>query len=152
MNIRPAREDEAEVLSALAWASKAHWSYSQQQLEAWRLDLALSAADIANSAVYVIEINGEPAGFYQLLQPGEQWVLEHFWIAPAHMGAGLGRALLSHAASLAGAVGAKAIAIDADPYAEAFYVTCGASTVRRVQAPIPGMPDRARPQMILPLA
>jgi hypothetical protein len=37
------------------------------------------------------------------------------------------------------------VTIDADPFAEAFYLHCGAERCGEVAAPIPGLPDRTRP-------
>ena len=76
-------------------------------------------------------------------------MLEHFWVLPGQMGKGVGRALLVYARGLAAAGGANRISIDADPYAERFYRACGANTVDIKAAPIPGMPQRVRPQMLL---
>ncbi|HEX8954987.1 MAG TPA: GNAT family N-acetyltransferase [Burkholderiaceae bacterium] len=149
MEIRRAREGEAAALTALARTSKAHWPYTAEQIEAWREDLAISRDDIAATPVFLAEINGRVAGFYQLLPIGETWVLEHMWVLPEQMGKGIGRALLQHATRLAGEGGARHISIDADPYAEPFYRACGANTVAVKSAPVPSMPQRVRPQMLL---
>ena len=77
------------------------------------------------------------------------WQLEHFWVAPENMGCGVGRALLAHAVGIAASGGAQALAIDADPNAEPFYLACGALRVGAVAAPTEGAPSRARPQLLL---
>lgn len=149
MEIRRAEAGEAGTLSAIALASKAHWPYSPAQIEAWRGDLALSADLIAAHPTFVVVAEGSVAGFYQLLAAQDTWVLEHLWVLSAHMGKGMGRALLQHAVDFARENGAHNISIDADPHAEAFYAACGAKTVERKAAPIQGAPDRVRPQMII---
>ena len=149
MLIRRAVEHEAGALSAIAMAAKAYWPYTPSQLEAWRDDLTISAELIASSPTYVAELDGEIAGFYSLIHEGQTWNLEHLWVAPSHMRRGVGRALLSHALGLAARDGAESIAIDADPYAEPFYVACGARRVGAVAAPVEGHPDRQRPQLLL---
>ena len=65
------------------------------------------------------------------------------------MGRGVGRALLSHAARLAAEAGASALAIDADPNAEQFYLAFGAERVGSLAAQIEGAPGRERPQLLL---
>ena len=152
MKIRRAAESEAGALSAIAMEAKAHWSYPAAQLEAWRKDLTITAAAIAASPAYVLELDDKLAGFYALGTPGSAWTLEHFWVRPEFMGRGVGRCLLSHAAGLAAQNGVATLAIDADPNAEAFYLANGARQVGEVAAPIDGQPGRMRPQLLLPIA
>jgi GNAT superfamily N-acetyltransferase len=149
MDIRRAEASEAEALSAIARASKAHWPYAPEQIEAWHDDLTLSAELITAHPTFVALVDGVVAGFHQLLAGQDTWVLEHLWVLPSYMGKGMGRALLQQATDFARRHGAQYIGIDADPHAEAFYAACGAQTVERKAAPIDGAPERARPQMIL---
>jgi GNAT superfamily N-acetyltransferase len=149
MKIRRALESEAPLLSALARESKAHWSYTAEQLAAWRDDLTVSPGTIASLPTYVAELDSGLGGFF-VLQPGSpHWTLEHFWVSPSCMAQGVGRALLSRAVALATEGNATALAIDADPSAEQFYLACGARRVGSVAAPIEGSPDRYRPQLLL---
>lgn len=53
MNIRPAMESEAQVLSALVMRAKAHWGYSAEQLERWRPQLAVDASVIRSRPTFV---------------------------------------------------------------------------------------------------
>jgi GNAT superfamily N-acetyltransferase len=146
--IRRAVEHEASALSAIAMAAKAHWPYTAAQLEAWRGDLTIAAELIASSPIFVAELKGEIAGFYSLSEEAGIWSLEHLWVAPGCMRRGLGRALLSHAVEFAAQSGAAVLAIDADPYAEPFYIACGARRVGAIAAPIEGQPARERPQLL----
>ncbi len=118
-------------------------------MDAWRADLAISPQMIADNHVHVAEYEAQVAGFYVLLPQAEHWVLDAFWVLPDFMGRGIGRALLEHAVGVASQGGATMLTIDADPHAEAFYRACGAKTVSTVAAPLEGMPDRVRPQMVL---
>ena len=149
MEIRRARDDEAAALSAIARASKAYWPYPAAQIEAWLPDLTLSAQELASNPAWLAEVGGPIAGFFQLVPEGETAVLEHLWVLPQYMGRGIGRALMNHAMKCALESGARRISIDADPYAEAFYAACSAETIGKTAAPIPGMPERVRPQMRL---
>lgn len=149
ITIRAALESEAPVLSAIAVESKAYWPYSASQIEAWRDDLTILPGTIYRAMVYVAEIDAEIAGFYVLQPSPAHWILEHFWVRPVNMGRGVGRSLLAHAAKLAAARGTDAIAIDADPHAEAFYSACGARRIASIPAPLEGAPTRERPQMLL---
>jgi len=149
MHIRRAHESEATVLSAIARESKAYWPYSATQLAAWRDDLTVLPSTVSSLPTYVAEVEAKVAGFFVLVPSSLHWKLEHFWVSPSSMGHGVGRALLSHAAALAAEGGATALAIDADPNAERFYLACGAQRVSLLAAPIEGSPGRERPQLLL---
>ncbi|WP_061538452.1 GNAT family N-acetyltransferase [Collimonas fungivorans] len=151
MKIRRGLECEAPMLTAVANQAKAHWPYTVAQLEAWREDLTITGSYVARSFTYVAEVNGEIAGFYSLCATESMsgWPLEHLWVVPDCMGRGVGRALLRHAAGLAAGNGVENLTIDAEPYAEPFYIACGAQRIGVVAAALEGEPLRQRPQMLL---
>lgn len=151
MKIRRGLECEAPILTTVANHAKAHWPYTVTQLEAWREDLTITGSYVARSFTYVVEVNGVIAGFYSLCATDSVsgWPLEHLWVVPECMGRGVGRALLRHAAGLAAGQGVKNLTIDAEPYAEPFYIACGAQRIGVVAAPLEGEPLRQRPQMLL---
>jgi GNAT superfamily N-acetyltransferase len=94
-------------------------------------------------------VNGSDIiGFYALTGDGETRVLEHFWIAPAHIGRGVGRTLFAHTVATLNAHGATTLRIESDPNAEGFYLKMGA---RRV-GDVPAMPlPRTLPLLVLTL-
>ena len=149
VNIRRARAGEARALSVLALESKQHWGYSPRDIERWRSELGISNDEIEAYPTFVAETGEAIAGFYSLVPKAEAWVLEHFWVSPKFNRRGVGRALLQHASDTARAAGASAIAIDADPHAEPFYVACGAIREGAISAPIADDPQRTRPQLVL---
>ncbi len=151
ITIRRARDNDAPELSTLAKGSKAHWGYTNAQMQAWQVDLTITPEKIASTQTFLAQADGITAGFYSMLTGPDIWQLEHFWISPEAMGQGIGKALFSHAVSIARQGGAKAIAIDADPNAEAFYIKCGAVRVGFKDTPIPGQPARIRPQLLITL-
>lgn len=55
--------------------------------------------------------------------------LEHLFVEPETMGAGVGRALLEHACSRAAELGGCVLVIQSDPSAEGFYRVRGAQRV-----------------------
>ena len=151
MTIRRASESEAERLSALTWASKAQWGYSAAVLESWRAQLTIGATDIRERPTFVIEHAGEIAGFYSLKPAPDTWTLDNLWVAPARTRRGIGRRLLAHALEFAERHGAAEVRVDADPNAEAFYLSCGAERRGAITAPIPDEPGRVRPQLVFRL-
>lgn len=152
LRLRPARAEEAEGLAAIARAAKAHWGYDAAALAAWQDDLGPSPAAIAAGLVCVAEARGEAVGFAELALTPDEARLEGLWVHPAAMRRGAGRALLDWARAEARQAGHASIAIDADPHAEAFYLAMGAERPGAIPAPLPGQPDRIRPQLQLTTA
>ena len=147
MEIRPARTEEAAELSALALEAKAHWGYSTEVLGSWKQLLSITASDIASKRVFVGAIDGKTVGFYSLTPAAGAWELDNLWVSPSFMRRGLGRKRLAHALENARCGGASRVTVDADPSAESFYLRSGAIRCGEVPAPIPGQPERVRPQL-----
>src|SRR5688572_449956 len=128
--IRRALPDEAELLSALAFRSKAHWGYSSDFMEACRAELSVTAADITQHPTFVFVHDDRPVGFYTLepLTPTET-ELGHLFIEPAEHGKGLGRELVAHAREEARKRGFRVLVVQGDPNAAGFYEACGARRV-----------------------
>ena len=86
-------------------------------------------------------------GFYALRGSGERVVLDHLWVQPRSLHAGVGRKLFEHAVALAAESGAQQIEIESDPNAEGFYQKMGAETVGEVTYELEGLP-RSLPLMV----
>ena len=122
MRIRRANPGEAEALTALVMRSKAHWGYSQQQLDGWRSALTISAETIARDPVYCAEADGRLAGVMRLKQlDATEALLDDLFVDPAFIGAGVGAALWRQAVTVAREYGATAMVLDADRHAIPFY-------------------------------
>ena len=149
MHLRAADPGEHRLLSEVAYQSKAHWGYGSADLDAWHHDLTVTRESMLERATVVAEVDGVVAGFYQQHLEASHAVLDHLWVSPAFMGRRVGSALLAHALQHTRAGGVREMHIDADPHAEAFYVSHGAVRVAQVSAPIEGQPQRVRPQLVL---
>lgn len=144
MHIRRARPDEADALTALIMRSKAHWGYSQRQLDGWRPELTLTAAAIECDPVYCAMVGETVAGVMHLKRLNEMEILlDDLFIEPATIGAGVGGALWRQAVILARESGARTMVLDADVHAVAFYQHMGAVLVDIADIadiPIPSTP------------
>jgi ribosomal protein S18 acetylase RimI-like enzyme len=147
VNIRPAQGCEAEALTAIALEAKAHWGYPADTIQSWKEELTVSTQTITSRPTFVAVIGDEVVGFYSLSPSHHSWGLDHLWVLPRFMDRGLGRALLAHALETAARGGASSVTVDADPNAESFYLACGADRYGEIPAPIPGQPERVRPQL-----
>ncbi len=117
---------DAAALSAIALAAKRHWGYPERWIERWRSQLTIEPGEIAGGLFFVAEELGRAVAFCALSSELEGAWLEHLWVHPSAMGSGLGRALLERALAHAAAQGATAVALEADPHAEPFYLHLGA--------------------------
>jgi GNAT superfamily N-acetyltransferase len=130
--IRRAVAADAAALTALAHAAKRHWRYPEEWIALWRRDLTFTPEFIERHPVHCAVEADVIVGVYALLFAGADCELEHFWVMPARMGAGVGRALFEHAVERCRAIGARRLWINADPNAEGFYERMGARRVGEV--------------------
>lgn len=134
--IRRARPDEADALRALAHRSKAHWPYSAEFLDRVRPLLALEPADVAADEVWVLEEDGEVAGWHRVTLRGNHAELEDLWLEPRWIRTGRGRLLFEHAVAVARSHGARHLDWDAEPFAEAFYLAMGGEEIGRTPSAV----------------
>lgn len=145
MTLRRARPDEADVLSELALAAKAHWGYDEAFMASVRDELTFSPDEVARRHVVVGELDGAVIGFYTVDGEPPRGALGDLWLSPDHIGTGLGRVLWQHAMATAAAAGFDHLDIDADPFAEGFYLRMGAERIGEV--PSGSIPGRMLPQL-----
>jgi GNAT superfamily N-acetyltransferase len=129
MRIRPARTDEAALLSDLALRSKAYWPYSREFIEACRESLTVTADYIGSSEVWVGQAGEAIVGFYGFEDEPDGVGLAFFFVEPGAILSGTGRRLLEHARQRARALGHAILVIEADPHAEGFYLKMGADRI-----------------------
>jgi len=154
LKIRAARTPELERLSALCLRSKAHWGYDAEFMARCRPALTLDAAYLERHPTRVAEGPGEQllgvASFSLHSQAAPaQAEIELLFVEPAHMGEGIGRALLQHLSAELRALGCRKLWVLSDPGAESFYLSQGA---RRVELrPSDCIPGRELPWLCLDL-
>ncbi|MBC6448501.1 GNAT family N-acetyltransferase [Actinokineospora xionganensis] len=145
MLIRAATPAEAATLSELALRSKAHWGYDEAFLQACRAELTLRPDDVTAQRATVAQDGDQVVGFYTLSGHAPEGELGYLYVDPDHLGTGVGRRLWKHAVDTAQTLNLKRFTIDADPYAEDFYLKMGA--VRIGSVPSGSVPGRLLPQM-----
>jgi GNAT superfamily N-acetyltransferase len=138
--VRAARPGEAEPLTALSVRSKAHWGYDDTFMRLSQASLTVRDADIAAGRVLVAERQGLVFGVARVEPDGELGML---FVDPLALNRGVGRALFDAAVALARRLGARRMAILADPNAAPFYERMGARFVS--QAPSDAIPGRTLP-------
>jgi GNAT superfamily N-acetyltransferase len=129
LRLRTPSTAELETLSRLCLRSKAHWGYDPAFLRACAAELSLSPGDLLRSRVAMAECGGEALGVVQVTVSGEGADLDKLFVAPGHMGRGIGSRLFDWAATVAREEGAYRLRIEADPGAVPFYRAMGAVVV-----------------------
>ena len=138
LSIRPAATEEAAALTGIAHVAKRYWGYPDDWIQHWQEDLTISPDFISNNQVYVAERDGEILGFYALVIGDQQAELEHMWVAPEHIGTGVGKELFIHAMQAAAGDNISTVEISADPNAEGFYQRMGARRIGEESSEIDG--------------
>ncbi len=151
IQIRRARPDEAGVLTEIAHVAKRHWGYPENWIRQWKSDLTITPELIAKNEMYVAMNGEEIVGCCAIAFSESLAELEHMWIRPKHIGAGIGRALILHVKERAANLAIPALELSADPNAEGFYERMGATRIGEGRSEIEGEP-RVLPRMTLAIA
>ncbi|WP_419907219.1 GNAT family N-acetyltransferase [Hoeflea sp.] len=148
--IRPARHEEADLLTELCHRSKAHWGYDDRFMEQSRQALTVNSERIAEGWVLVAERGGRLEGVAAIGPDEDGFEIDLFFIDPDAMGKGVGTRLFKALLDLARSRGIARLAILSDPNAAAFYERMGAQPVGN--APSDAIPGRVLPlfEMIVP--
>ena len=142
MVIRRASPKEASALTQIAHDAKRHWGYPEDWIQHWQEDLTIDSDFINENQVYVADSEDEIVGFYALVVRDPKAELEHMWVAPKHIGTGVGKELFIHAMRIAAGENVSQVAISADPNAEGFYTRMGARRIGDVTSEIDGQTRR----------
>lgn len=138
--IRNFRPGDAPALRALFHASVQGLTgaqYSPEQRNAWAplaYDMAQWSARLQANQPFVAEMASdsgpEIAGFSDLQASG---YIDHFFVAPAHAGQGVARALMAHIHAQAALRGIERLWADVSLTAEPFFAKCGFGVEARQQ-------------------
>lgn len=140
MIIRPAAKEEADRLSQIAHDAKRYWGYPEHWIKHWQDDLTISADFVAANQVFLAEEDNQVLGFYALILRQKKAELDHLWVAPEHIGSGVGKELFLHAMQNASRRNVSEIEILSDPNAEGFYRKMGAHRIGETISEIDGQP------------
>ena len=146
IQIHRATPDQADALTVLAHAAKAHWGYPQAWIDFWKTELTLKSDFIADNEVFVAINQDKIVGCCALVTSPGLVELEHMWIDPNEMGKGIGRALFEYTQRRAIELGFTNLELSADPHAEAFYERMGARRIGDIPADMFGQ-SRVLPRM-----
>lgn len=142
VKIRKALTEDAGTLTRIAHDAKRHWGYPEHWINHWHEDLTITPGFVAANQVYVAEGEGALLGFYALVIRQEKAELDHLWVAPNHIGTGVGKELFLHAMQTAAVQSIDAVEILSDPNAAGFYRKMGAHQIDETTSEIDGQPRK----------
>ena len=143
--IERAHSNDSEVLTAITKASKAHWGYSDTQIELWSEQLTITKPYIETNPVYKLVIDDKIAGYYSFYNEDEQTVkLDNLFILPEYIGKGFGKLLLNDLLFRLKSTNVKKVMLHSEPNAEMFYTKFGFVKTGQVETSIK---DRHLPVM-----
>ena len=129
---------DSSELSELTYKSKAHWGYSEKQMEKWRDDLQVSARYIENNEVFIIRKSDQIAGYYSFSKVSVSTVkLDNIFIDPEYIGKGLGLTLMKDFLNSVKKLEVTTVTLDSDPNAEQFYQKFEFKTVGQLKSSVP---------------
>jgi GNAT superfamily N-acetyltransferase len=134
--IRPAEMNEAQVLTNLSFESKGYWAYPKEYFDIWKSELTLTRDYIEKNDVLVFESEGVIVGYYSIIELendlavsgikiNKGYWLEHMFIAPGHIGQGIGTMMFDHLRKRCKEKRIPKLGILADPNARGFYEKMG---------------------------
>jgi ribosomal protein S18 acetylase RimI-like enzyme len=151
ISLQQARPEQADQLTQIALAAKAHWGYPECWMEIWKPQLTFSPEYFVAYESWVAVLNDSPIGFYTLEEKnGNAW-LENLWVLPEYIGKGIGKTLFLHAAELSRQRGYQVLQLEADPNAAGFYERMGMHKTAERHYEVDGQP-RILPIMEMKLA
>jgi len=116
-----ATEKDADTLTKIALTSKAHWSYSEEEIQNWKQDLAVTSDRIKSWNFFKYVDEDQILGFSGINYLSQQTILEFLFVLPKYMGKGIGSALLDHAIYKATENLSMSLIVLSDPNAQSFY-------------------------------
>lgn len=125
LRIRPARVEEADLLTDLSLRAKAVWGYDAGFLARCRAVMTVKAANIELRPHFVAEPDDRLAGFYGFEPEATGIGLDYLFVEPDLIGRGIGHTLWNHAVATARRLGHGALIVVSDPNAEGFYLRMG---------------------------
>ncbi|MDQ2920962.1 MAG: GNAT family N-acetyltransferase [Acidobacteriota bacterium] len=137
VKIRRASPADATRLTEIAHDAKGYWGYPEHWIKHWQDDLTISPDFVATNQVFVAEKDDQILGFYALIIRQDKAELDHMWVAPEHIGSGVGKELFIHAMQNAARRNVSEIEILSDPNAAGFYRKMGAFHAGEVASETP---------------
>ncbi len=137
LKIIKANPEDDKILTDITKKSKAHWGYSDEQMEKWSQDLTISKDYIKKCETYKLSLNSKIIAYYSYFNINENTVkLDNLFVVPEEMGKGYGKILMNDFINKTKKEKTAKIILDADPNAEKFYEGFGFLKISQIETSI----------------
>jgi maltose O-acetyltransferase len=149
IEIRPARAEDDELLTRIAFSAKRSWNYPEEYFSVWEKELTITKEYISRHEVFVACSNEKPVAFYSLVSVSDDFMagnvlvkkgywMDHLFVLPQYQKRGIGKKLMEHALNYCHENWYDHLKIFVDPNAVGFYKKMGASFIEDSPSSIPG--------------
>lgn len=147
MIIKKANPNDHKILTEITKKSKAHWGYSEEQIEIWSQFLTVSKEYIETKSVYNLIVVDQIVGYYSFFHESENTIkLDNLFVLPEFIGKGFGKMLVNDFLVRMKSNDAQIVILNSEPNAEDFYIKFGFVKVGQMETSIK---DRYLPIMEL---
>ncbi|QQV04172.1 MULTISPECIES: GNAT family N-acetyltransferase [Chryseobacterium] len=137
LKILKANPEDNQILTEITKKSKAHWGYSDEQMEKWSKDLTVSKDYIKKSEIYKLSLNSKIIAYYSYCIIDQNTVkLDNLFVVPEEIGKGYGKILMNDLINKNKKEKTAKIILEADPNAEKFYESFGFVKISQVETSI----------------
>ncbi|MFZ5965671.1 MAG: GNAT family N-acetyltransferase [Bacillota bacterium] len=134
LNVRKAKENDAETLTNIAISSEAYWGYDTDFMEKFKSIYKVTEDFINNNPTFIMERDRDIVGFYSILIKKNETSLEYFYIKPQCIGKGYGKLLWNYMIESCKNLGIKELVIVTSPQAKEFYTKMGAVQTDEIES------------------
>jgi len=138
MIIEKAIPEDHQLLTEITKKSKAYWNYSEDLLLAWDEALTITQDYLNTHPVYKLVIDEKTVGYYSYQIEEQAIKLDNLFLLPQYIGKGMGRYLMNDFLNRIQKLNYQRIYLDAEPYAEGFYIKHGFKTISSFETAIKG--------------
>lgn len=132
--LRPARKDEAQILTEIAIESEAYWGYDAEFMQQFKMHYSVTDDFIENNMTYVLELDKMIIGFFGIINEHEEATLEYLYLKPEYIGMGYGKVMWGHLIEVCKREQIKKLVFVTSPQAKEFYIKMGAVVIDEVES------------------
>lgn len=137
MNIQKAKIEDHIRLTEITKKSKAHWGYSEEQIEKWSDNLTITTYYIEQNPVFNLVDENQIIGYYSYIKLENHHVeLDNLFLLPEYIGKGFGSFLMNDFLERMRNEKFKKITLDSEPNAEQFYQKIGFTKIGEFETSI----------------
>ncbi len=136
-----AKPVDLDAMNKLMRKSKGFWGYDRDFMDQFMRLFQIAEPQLETSQIQLLYGDAVLVGFYSLRVDADNGLeLDHFFVDPDCMGAGIGKIMWSHMIATTRSLGQEELTLWSDPNADGFYEKMGCVKIGEKKSPM--MPNR----------